>query len=1016
MMIHSEPKGTACVIFFALCSVTFFAAASARADVGGAPANLPTYEVAVSGAPSVSGGVALQGRVLDAATGFPLAGAQVRVGTKVVESDARGEFLLELATGRHAVAITRAGYIALELPPAEYAAGAVDLSEQRLVLEGGDDFVMLDAVAVVADLAKNSVVTERRSAQVAVDLLSAEDFGKFTGSDVADIVVRVPGLSTTSRGSFAVVRGLAERYNPVLLDGIVLPSSDPERQSPQLDIFPNKLVDAIVITKAYEPSLPGTASGAAIDLRTKPIPDERKTEVQLGVRADEGFIKVDDFLGASGGGTLDWFGLGAHERQREAPVGAQISSQPADYAAYTSQANTPNKVKSRNFPPGGRFAFTHEDRHVLDEKKKRLFGYVLAYTQDRSASSESGDEFAPSTGGTPSYNRYEESEIENRVGIFGAFGLRVNSRHAFNLNVFHSQVGLERSSRESLGLKGDELTSIQVGRDALAQSQGAFPSGLNLDGFFGRDEIYYSQRHLFNLQVGGEHKLGASEHTEVGWNMARIQARQEEPDYLLFPYSYVNPFADSNDLANFFYTFGQPQGLNRYSRQWRDTVEDTLTARADVRTEWLLAGTNQTSAYGVYLESTDREYSENSFELGGGSIVGDSLDQLILDLQDQLINPGNQPLVVREQVGSAIAERQLHALYFNQTWAIFKAKPTGRSLNFSLGARLEDFNLESSGAGRIGNTTSAVFYQELEALQGNPGQTPRSEPINGKIEEVDLLPAVALKFSPREGINLRGAYAQTKARPSFREMGSYFTVDRIAEEYVHGNSDLTVSDVENFDLRFEYFVPQSTDLVALSFFYKTISAPIERVSFPARNDGSFSTFVNNPSDAKVRGLEFEFSKGLGFLGEPLRGFTLGGNATRIIAEVNRDPVFEAQNLAATGESTRSLAEQPEYLANAYLSYANGPLGLDATLSFFAISDTLRTINQSKADTYVAAHTRWDLTLAKRFGKDWRVSFSARNLLDPERRLIGDREQSDSTQIYRSYHDGRSYTITATRSF
>jgi hypothetical protein len=60
-----------------------------------------------------------------------------------------------------------------------------------------------------------------------------------------------------------VVRGLAERYNPILLDGFVLPSSDPERQAPELDLFPTRLVDAVVVSKVFESRLPGTSSGGA---------------------------------------------------------------------------------------------------------------------------------------------------------------------------------------------------------------------------------------------------------------------------------------------------------------------------------------------------------------------------------------------------------------------------------------------------------------------------------------------------------------------------------------------------------------------------------------------------------------------------------------------------------------------------------------------------------------------------------------------------------------------------------
>jgi outer membrane receptor protein involved in Fe transport len=285
------------------------------------------------------------------------------------------------------------------------------------------------------------------------------------------------------------------------------------------------------------------------------------------------------------------------------------------------------------------------------------------------------------------------------------------------------------------------------------------------------------------------------------------------------------------------------------------------------------------------------------------------------------------------------------------------------------------------------------------------------------IDENKALPSLGINYSPIKPFTVRLSYSQTTARPSFREVGSYFTIDQVTDESVHGNRNLVTSDVNNYDLRFEYFFPDSTDLVAFSLFYKEVANPIERVSLDVASAGSVSTWRNNFNDAEVLGAEFEFAKNLGMLGDFAEHFTVGGNYTHISASVDRDPLFEAAQIASTGiADSRPLYDQPSYIANAYLSFDYKPWGLTTTLSYFSIGDVLQKVNRNTWDTYVASHDRFDLTLVKRFGKHFSVRASASNLFDPERKFIADPDATKSEVVLRSYKDGRSYTLTAVYDF
>ncbi len=146
--------------------------------------------------------------------------------------------------------------------------------------------------------------------------------------------------------------------------------------------------------------------------------------------------------------------------------------------------------------------------------------------------------------------------------------------------------------------------------------------------------------------------------------------------------------------------------------------------------------------------------------------------------------------------------------------------------------------MDSTGFSRFGNTTVAAFYinQFMVNRYGlDMGEILSATSFTGEIDDTTVHPTAALTWSPVERLNVRLSYTQTVVRPSFREMGPYFTSDEVTNEYQVGNVYLETAKVDNADLRIEYFFPGSRDLVALSLFAKRIENPIERVSFPVTN-------------------------------------------------------------------------------------------------------------------------------------------------------------------------------------
>ncbi len=338
-------------------------------------------------------------------------------------------------------------------------------------------------------------------------------------------------------------------------------------------------------------------------------------------------------------------------------------------------------------------------------------------------------------------------------------------------------------------------------------------------------------------------------------------------------------------------------------------------------------------------------------------------------------------------------------------------------------------------------------------------QSPIENLINGTIDELKLLPAAGFAYRPIDGMSVRGVWSRTVARPSFREMGFYASVELGTDDLVVGNPQLTLSDVESWDARVEYMWGELGDLAAVSAFYKTIERPIESIvlrnPITAEGNALWRTFFNNPNTAKLWGLELEARKNLGFFGpEALEYISLGGNFTYVHAQVDRTDAelqrsqlfFQTTPGAAPGylglETTRRLFGQPEWIVNADLSFDQPDWGTRLTLSFFAISDLLDAagtasqgpdgrITTLTLDRYIDWFYTLDLVFSQTFPFDVSLErlgvegtipsaltfkTSIKNLTNSPRRIIYDPVQTSRTVAERSYKVGRDYSVSLTYSF
>jgi outer membrane receptor protein involved in Fe transport len=223
-------------------------------------------------------------------------------------------------------------------------------------------------------------------------------------------------------------------------------------------------------------------------------------------------------------------------------------------------------------------------------------------------------------------------------------------------------------------------------------------------------------------------------------------------------------------------------------------------------------------------------------------------------------------------------------------------------------------------------------------------------------------------------------------------------------ELIGGNPRLKISDSANYDLRLEWF-PRAGEILSLSVFMKEITAPIELVNTTPDN-----LEYRNSNDADVYGVEAEFRKRLDNIWSPLAEFSVGGNVAFIKSEVAISGNDRLQRSFYGETSTsRPLYDQPEYVVNADLTWEHAATGTSLTMAGGVVGRRLVLYGLSKPDEYEEPAPQLDVLLSQKLGKNWKLKFSAKNLLDPEFE-VGQDMPNAGYQVRKSYTKGITYGL------
>jgi TonB-dependent receptor len=314
----------------------------------------------------------------------------------------------------------------------------------------------------------------------------------------------------------------------------------------------------------------------------------------------------------------------------------------------------------------------------------------------------------------------------------------------------------------------------------------------------------------------------------------------------------------------------------------------------------------------------------------------------------------------------------------------------------------------------ITNQLRFIGGARLETTLMN-SRTLDSKDETGKLDNTDILPSVNVIYAVNENMNLRAAYTNTLARPTFRELAPYLSFEFVGDFLYVGNPNLKRTLIENYDLRWEWFMNPG-EIVALSGFYKDFENPIESYIDPTFSDDNTLRSVKNVDQALVYGIEFELRKGLGFLSNSLNNFKLGSNFSLVESSVDV-PQEEIDEKIFNGDpnpdKTRPFAGQSPYIFNINLTYDNYESGTSAGVYYTLFGDRLYiTGRHATPDVYERGYGALDVKVSQSILNNFEISLSGKNLLDPEQifsyRL--DNGIVDKEFNYSAYNMGRTFSI------
>jgi TonB-dependent receptor len=383
---------------------------------------------------------------------------------------------------------------------------------------------VLDALTIVGKMDKESdmmAIRRERESDNVIQAVSSKTMEASPDVTVANVSQRVSGLSLERSGNgdgrYVIIRGMDQRYNNTLVNGVKIPSPDAKNRFVPLDIFPSEMLQRLEVYKTLTPDLEGDAIGGTLNLIMKDAPDSTLFRFNIGTGYSH-YLFSNPFT--------YW---------KPSQLGddpAQTNGQ--DYlpsvSDFSKEALSPDPGAALPF---GIFGISYGRRTL----KNKLGFIVNASWQNTSRETRSiVYETATDIEGKPTYTNVMDRSYSNRL-----------SRGGVNLRLDYKLSEKSTLNLSSVYMNLNEY-QYRIIHDTSLNSNRTIPGTGNISV---TDRIRKQQQTIWSNALQGKHTL--SKEFKTDWSLVYATAAQNTPDRteVLRDYSILNP-PGTDDSARFF--------------------------------------------------------------------------------------------------------------------------------------------------------------------------------------------------------------------------------------------------------------------------------------------------------------------------------------------------------------------------------------------------------------------------------------------------------------------------------
>ncbi|MBP2283945.1 hypothetical protein H4V97_002263 [Flavobacterium sp. CG_23.5] len=407
---------------------------------------------------------------------LPFANVLIK-GTKIgTNTDIDGKYSLPVAPGDYTIMFSFVGYESVEVPVTVTANETTTISKAL----GSGSYKLEDVVvkSTVNRQKETALLLDQKNAVEIKQTIGVQELSRKGVSDVATAVTKTTGITKQEGSGNIFVRGLGDRYNSTTMNGLPIPSNDPEKKNLNLEIFNTDIVEYISIDKVYSGNIYGDFAGGNVDIISKDYKGSGFLKLEIGSKVNSNAIAEDNFKLQKG-----FNGFGFTNKSIPSNALTQYNYSSLQLKDYTPIATSFGISGGKSFDIGS--------------EGKLSFFATASFNNDFSSKSNGSAKASVNGNGVANKNFADFSEMEYETNTTGManIGYKINNNNKLSFNTLYINTSTQ-SKEEYYGY------IVDIANDG--------------NGLIRR--FNYEKNSLWINQILGNHKIG--DRSKLNWGLS----------------------------------------------------------------------------------------------------------------------------------------------------------------------------------------------------------------------------------------------------------------------------------------------------------------------------------------------------------------------------------------------------------------------------------------------------------------------------------------------------------------